>query len=1232
MSKHTNTNNNILPGEDINPEPGVGTPVKYFDDTNFSLSDDPTQAEIDDLIRARSGLYWTRDGEKVAWRENLVNDPEKKEIFIKAPLIVDCTKSREDIIDKLYYSCEVPSVEEFLSPAVEGEEGPFQKEVGYNTNNGKGSCDDEEAPQGGSGSSSSPDTATPGLLGGAPVSWFYESAPAIQGGSGSPLLTVIFEDGTQINGYRYVELIKDSKTIGGGGTKPRPRVYKGQTYYRLRKESGTGQTSRDVYVRRLEGFDEDSPLSNAGAINASVFPGSSGPIPNSIEKLPYADGGVVSGDVSIWNDPNPVITKFIIVGIPGFTSGNMLLWSILPELPGLRNSLSVERGSGSTGIPEVDAADGKFDFVLRNSDNTGIGSATDFTYSDTEYGKYRLYNVKDMKYGVKSGDGGGLGGGTADPDTGIVAKDGIYTAIYIEPATQLELVTQFEFQSTVTLDPTLPGEEFVMIRANKASKFYVPSGSLPFGALQQPQGKKEEKREPNQIFKAMLCGGTAKGVGYTRAIFTNKYYNDYAFEIKKPYPKKQINISGSTVHTMYATVDPVYNFYIERYEESLALSTVTENSLPNLYALVGLMEYTPTEQDPYNVLNPEYRDLMTLENTLRYEKVIGSFIDFKGKKWLKFNRKALDLKNAKGQYFDQWGRQVKRITNNLAITQPLEQALVSTSLQYSNVVVTHENLAFMNRANQKKELFPMFVDINFSTSNGSLFSSLLENAGMSVFMMNSFINRQLGEDVQMVQEHTEDFPAPNDMETDLLQDVTSGGFKPKTTVVTENTYCVDVFNWIGSIKSLLSGSTNTSLTALDALSEVQGADKVFVGNELKNIIKASEQSKYLLHKLIALAAFEQKVAQLAEKYTRTYCDILEGRLAKHETVFYRVQKTNLASGDTQNIWLPNSANVDVMNYIDTQVKYGQKYRYEIFAYELVYGTRYIYSDYLMGDDCAGANVRSLPSVKIIETPYYSYINNMVDSPPVSPDVAFIPYRAVGNKVKITFNSNVGSYEQYPEIIETEEREQVRRLLRSQDKYDDEKLFYESDDQSTEYEIWRLEQHPYSYRDFSGNKVKTLITDFDTKSSQKPTSGAFIDTIKPNKKYWYTFRSKDVHGNISYPTPVYEVEMVDEFGAVYPRIKAVDFLKINPKMRARSLKKMLHITPRISHTVLNESASGLDGATSVLDRWYAGGLKLGVQDKTIWNKRFKFRLTSKKTCRKIDFNVRCKYKHRKIEPE
>ena len=68
-----------------------------------------------------------------------------------------------------------------------------------------------------------------------------------------------------------------------------------------------------------------------------------------------------------------------------------------------------------------------------------------------------------------------------------------------------------------------------------------------------------------------------------------------------------------------------------------------------------------------------------------------------------------------------------------------------------------------------------------------------------------------------------------------------------------------------------------------------------------------------------------------------------------------------------------------------------------------------------------------------------------------------------------------------------------------------------------------------------------------------------------------------------------------------------------------MKKLLQVSPAMSHVGINDETAdyGQPAATQV----EAIRSKIGTATELIWGKTFKFRLTSKKTGRKIDFNIK-----------
>ena len=122
---------------------------------------------------------------------------------------------------------------------------------------------------------------------------------------------------------------------------------------------------------------------------------------------------------------------------------------------------------------------------------------------------------------------------------------------------------------------------------------------------------------------------------------------------------------------------------------------------------------------------------------------------------------------------------------------------------------------------------------------------------------------------------------------------------------------------------------------------------------------------------------------------------------------------------------------------------------------------------------------------------------------------------------------------------------------------------------------------------------------------------------------FTFRSVDIHGNISYPSKVYQIELVNDSGAVYLVTDIYDFPTRKRTMK-KTVRKFLNIAPANDqhdwHNKAPDSVSSYVNYTPVLGDLFES------------SKRYKFRLTSKKSGKKLDINVKVKLTKRNTEEE
>ena len=240
---------------------------------------------------------------------------------------------------------------------------------------------------------------------------------------------------------------------------------------------------------------------------------------------------------------------------------------------------------------------------------------------------------------------------------------------------------------------------------------------------------------------------------------------------------------------------------------------------------------------------------------------------------------------------------------------------------------------------------------------------------------------------------------------------------------------------------------------------------------------------------------------------------------------------------------------------------------------------------------ATCGVEIYPSIVMMEDLYFRTPDIIIsDNPPISPDVNIVPYRAVNDRILILLNNMIDSHRLPPIEILDSDNDKFEFNKKAQLTPDD-KILFSSDDAIKKYEIFRTEKEPYSYTDFE--------------RIEQTSKTHYVDQITPNKRYWYCFRSIDDHGNISNPTAVFEVELVDDQGAVRPMIRVFNFKEPKNSQAIKECQKYLMIRPSFEQ-IYYDGEKDLDHMFNNKD------------DTT--KRKFKIRLTSKSTGRKIDFNV------------
>ena len=403
--------------------------------------------------------------------------------------------------------------------------------------------------------------------------------------------------------------------------------------------------------------------------------------------------------------------------------------------------------------------------------------------------------------------------------------------------------------------------------------------------------------------------------------------------------------------------------------------------------------------------------------------------------------------------------------------------------------------------------------------------------------------------------------------------------------------------------------------------------------------------------------FYDRMKDLAQSYERGYHDILKGTPAYSETLMYKIEKfigpidSIVTSEPIQSFHFMNYKDLtdfhldqleqdqqQSLKFVDTQVKYGQDYSYAVTVYQAIVGSQYKYDTQSLvynlesNPYSAEINVETETVIRVIEMPLYAAAGRVLDIPPLPPQVDFKPIQGSADKARISLDMSAGAYDLEPIALNVTEQNAFDQMATNQYRSDG-LLTFGSDTAPAEFEIYRLATPPLKYQDFDGSRLTSVPTlSSDRKTKRQASSATYIAGQPINQKFYYMFRSLDHHGGLSNPSPVFEVEMYGDSGVTFPIVKEYQFGQISPKTDSKGARKIIQVLPRFTQAYLNEEASGLvDPMTG--ERKAAlnnNNIHLGVEDEPLFGsttspRKFKLRITSKTTGKKVDLNVSFKTK-------
>jgi len=540
-----------------------------------------------------------------------------------------------------------------------------------------------------------------------------------------------------------------------------------------------------------------------------------------------------------------------------------------------------------------------------------------------------------------------------------------------------------------------------------------------------------------------------------------------------------------------AYINPEYNYYNEKYE--LASSQVPESLLPNMYIYnlaAGSSKFTTSIMGDFGY-SEDYRNFQAFSldganafnNDLPQQSIDANnnavSIYDKLITLDQFSNNVMPALDGDGENEDERERFVNFLERYAEATTGQNVTIdfmANISRQYYNQATPPDELDMYDNFNSRKKYFPMFVEVGVPTISplgdfGKMVLSqddpdteevdydlgLTNNALINSILTSSFTQRHYTEHSCGLVARTFDPSRFRGVEQDRMSNLQDFIPRMVRTKKSTNLKMYDYDTWVENLKLAVRGSKSDA----NALSQIS-----FRGPNIANTQRANVNLGLVQTFIDQITAEIEDVA-LDKMVKYDELAILRSKLVcESETIMYKLVKRDPFNDNEvlQNYFFPNTGTDRLIRFVDTQVKHGKRYDYELYAYDVVYGstfrfrTRYArypeiqenWSPRLMPQNGSNwdneyiqfsFNVETLPNIQIAEYPIYTMENlrvlaaaagrqrswlsdlfapyfgdiggvsypyaYIVGRPPMTPDVSIFPYQGDHSKILINLKPEIG---------------------------------------------------------------------------------------------------------------------------------------------------------------------------------------------------------------------------------
>lgn len=790
----------------------------------------------------------------------------------------------------------------------------------------------------------------------------------------------------------------------------------------------------------------------------------------------------------------------------------------------------------------------------------------------------------------------------------------------------------------------------------------------------------------DEHWKQIIVGGTYNTSSY-EGINSPGLFENFYIQGEIPYNLLEVKTMASSAYGDYGSISVGYHYnYFDRFYEVYSKGK-SPKMLPNLYLLneafqdsisgyeVEVDNYINLEgvvaangfimTDLFNVSSSEYPPL---EETYNWPDQTGTKQVFPNSKWdstIGHYRKYLSLYNntqfsaSTVQFMNQNYRNI--IVDN-AVLNRVNDAVLRAVPFYSHVSVPALSNTFSPGAiNQMigfrdlKAIFMKTLKERFVDSRDKLTDDILHTWTTRDDLVDNILTQDIGSVSSKTYKSLDLLPT-------LLNDIQSPTrLSRNLTCLTENAFDQRIITDIsGTYRYTRNARTINFVTDLVDYMQTNYGDKS--GTTLYDAVDQSSLSGIL---------------DLAN--TSNHAESIGYRIEKVGVTRKSSRENQPALGVLCNYYIFDEG--DDIDLYDSQVAYADAYLYNIYQYVAVIGYRYSYQNLALTrhigttqvnsedrnclefyDPATGNAIESVderlvfpnfyaplattfsddaqvmsqwdylaefniilePYVKIIEIPLVSKEVEIMDHPPRPAEI--MSYQRKDDSQTIGFYAKYESFRSrpYPACISPSDIDLKTRYLLSNNLYQTENITQHSSAPDA-VEIYRIDTAPTSIKDFNGAlRATKYLTNLKFESPR--TDCFYEEQIRTNKKYYYLFRFLNVHLMPGHLSPIIEAELVDDGGYKYSVFDAIVESEISdePPVDAPSLpfKKLLQMKLKSPHLMLDDESVNYE---DTLASSQINNFKVGTAEDTIWDKTFKIRMTSKKTGRKLDINVKYELK-------